>query len=1358
MIKTTKYHLFISYTEANSAWVKGYLLEALKQANIDYHSEETFDPGKPKIEEFENAIKHSARTLIVISPAYLADLENGDKRFFNLMDQDHGVQTGSWRIIPLILEQVTLPPRLNFLTPLLATNVQQQEEAIKKLLRELLQQEPLSLPRPKPPCPYPGMIPFSDDKKYLFCGRDQLITKFKICLSKHNFLAAIGASGSGKSSLIFAGLIPKLEESSSFGEGKWLVRKMRPGNDPLQALEIALNTELAKIDDDEAELAKIDAEAVDCVLKTEPKAERLLLVIDQFEELFTLAPKDDILDFQKLLLRLVKITKCYVVITIRADFYGDLMSSLLWKIVKNHLEDVEPLDEKGLREAITEPAKKTEPVVYLDKLLVERLVSEAAGEPGILPFIQETLVRLWDDELKQSYLTLEDYENLKFIDGDGDNAKVKGLQVAIAYQAKATFDLLPSKSEQAIARRILVRLVQFGEGRIDTRRQQPVYALRNASENSLVFENTLQHLVKGRLLTLTGEKEVATENDQEKRDNRKVDIAHDALINGWPTLKRWVDKQRQAEEERRRLESKAAEWIRLKRRAGLLDVEELSEAKKWQSSSDAAELGWSEDLQEFINASDLAIQKAKKQKQTTTWLIFGGLITGLLFVSGFAVSAEYQRGQAEFQRGQAEYREKTTKSLQLATASEANLNVDTTRSVLLAIQANLIQETPQAAQALWKAFQQNHEQLQLEHNGKVLYAEFNPTNSKQVLTVSDDNTAKIWNLDKPSQNPIVLKGHTGSVNYGSFDPKDPKRVLTVSNDGTARIWDINDLKKLIVISPIKDNAEPISYGRINPNNRNQVLTVSQRAAKLWDISNPQAPKILKSLQGNKGEVWTGISDPNNFNRVLITSSNGTATVWDSSKSDKPLTLAGYAGGLVYGSFDQKNPKQVLTVSKEIQKLKGHQGAIFYSAVNPVDSNQVLKVSADGTAKIWDIKKSSAIVTLYGHTAPIRWASFDPKNPKRILTASEDKTARIWDISDKSSIMISNRKGKQGSSIVSASFSPDAPNKLLTVARDGTLTNWDINNLKNNQILRKKLDSVENARIDPNNPNRIATLNRDGDAKLITDKSVIPLIANGKVGSITFDPNNANRILTVSNITSIATVWDVSSDPPKKLQELKAPPSSPMNQGEFDPNDSNRVATVGGDGIVRIWNLKQPNQPEKNLTVSREELWHVSFDPKDSNRIVTMGSDKLARVWDITGNKIITELAGHQNIVNYGSFDPNNSNRVLTVSYDGSARVWDLRNPDNPLILKGDNQKIFYGSFDTNNPNRVITVDSEGVTRIFKIGGKDLLSLAWNNASRCFNEKETKDYDLNNQDFSSRLSAYLNNKQSISTQNQRPHCK
>jgi WD40 repeat protein/energy-coupling factor transporter ATP-binding protein EcfA2 len=1192
--------------------------------------------------------------------------------------------------------------------------------------------------------PYQALKPFQEGDKDRFFGRNQLITYLGKKIASNNLILLVGKSGSGKSSLVRAGLIPQLHDL--LGE-KFCNFTLRPDKDPFKSLESSLIN--GNYTQEEAGIALAgQSNTLTKVVKSLKKSEfQWLIFIDQFEEIFTSCPEDKRKNFIEGIVKLAKSENdsVRIILTMRSEFMDNLTSyTNLWKILEDNHKFVTDLQDDELRLAIEQPAAKNG--VVFEEGLVEEIIKNVRGQAGSLPLLQYTLNLLWEKtDVTGRTLHKDKYHQIGGVIG--------ALEKRVTEIYKAF-----TKEEKVAVKQIFLKLVHITSLAKDG---SPTVVSRRAYLSEFTDET-----VKRILKKLIDEHKLLVSNG-EKKQQPTVELAHESLIYSWKKLTQWIEDSKEALIIRNRLADDVQIWKNKQKHNQNKAEDELWSGSKLERVLEFRrekifELKFLTNLtkeeNEFIDTSVEVRERAEKQKQTTTRRIVGGLITGLLIVSGFAVSAEYQRRQAEYQRGQAEYREKTTKSLQLATASEANLNVDTTRSVLLAIQANLIQETPQAAQALWKAFQQNHEQLQLEHNGKVLYAEFNPTNSKQVLTVSDDNTAKIWNLDKPSQNPIVLKGHTGSVNYGSFDPKDAKRVLTVSNDGTARIWDINDLKKLIVISPIKNNAEPISYGRINPNNRNQVLTVSQRAAKLWDISNPQAPKILKSLQGNKGEVWTGISDPNNFNRVLITSSNGTATVWDSSKSDKPLTLAGYAGGLVYGSFDQKNPKQVLTVSKEIQKLKGHQGAIFYSAVNPVDSNQVLKVSADGTAKIWDIKKSSVISNLYGHTAPITSASFDPKNPKRILTASEDKTARIWDISDKSSIMISNRKGKQGSSIVSASFSPDAQNKVLTVARDGTLTNWDINNLKNKQILPKKLDSMEDARIDPNNPNRIATVNRDGNAKLITDKSVIPLIANGKVESITFDPNNANRILTVNNITSTATVWDVSSNPPRKLQELIAPRSSPMNQGEFDPNDSNRVATVGGDRIVRIWNLKRSNKPEKELTVSQDQLWHVSFDPKDSNRILTMGSDPVARVWDIARDKIVTELAGHKGVVRYGSFDPKNSNRVLTVGDDGTARVWDLRNPDNPLILKGDDKKIFYGSFDPNNSNRVITVDSEGVTRIFKIGGKDLLSLTWNNASRCFNEKETKDYDLNNQDFWSRLSAYINNKQSISTQNQRPHCK
>ncbi|MBV6627680.1 MAG: TIR domain-containing protein [Rivularia sp. (in: Bacteria)] len=1370
MTQTTKYDLFISYADTNRDWVKGYLLNALKEAGVSYHSEAAFALGKPKITEFENAIKQSNRTLLVISTAYLGDNFN---QFIDLLAQHFGLNSGAWQVIPLILEPVELPSRLDMLVKLNATNSQERKEAIERLLQEL--QQPVPAVSSKPSCPYPGMIPFSEDKSHLFFGRDQLIEKFIQSLRKNQFIAAIGASGSGKSSLIFAGLMPKLQQSSLFGEGEWLVCEMRPGKAPLNALGIALKTDLAKLDD-----------VVDRVLKTQPKAERLLLVIDQFEELFTLSLQDNILPFQESLLRLVKIPKCYVVITIRADFYGNLIASPLWQIAENNLLNVTPLDKEGLRQAITKPAETSDEFgVFVDQLLVERFVSEAAGEPGILPFIQETLVLLWE-KLERRYLPLEAYENLKFTD---DNIKVKGLQAAIAYHAKATLDKL-SKSQQVIARRILLRLVQFGEGRDNTRRQQDIDALKNYNDDSHQFEETLRHLVENRLLTLSGEE------DQRKR----VDIAHEALINGWPTLKEWIKKRSQAEQERRRLENKAAEWIRLKRKAGLLDAEELSEAKKWQSSSDAVELGWSNELQEFINASQLEIQNAEKQKQANIKRTIGGLIAGLVIVSGFGIWAEYQRRLAN-------YREKNNKSLQLATASESSLNIDTTRSLLLAIQANLTQETPQATYALWQAFQENHERFQLVgHKGKVTYAEFDPTKSNRILTVSDDKTARIWDLDR-LDNPIVLKGHQSTVLHGTFAKKKSNRVLTVSSDGTANVWDLNKTDKPLII--LRGHNGAVNYGTFAPTDDNRVLTVSSdRTARIWDISIPTTPKVLEVLKGHNADIFYGSFDPNNSNRILTVSSDSTARIWDLNKSNTPLILKGHTGAVLYGSFDPKNSDRVLTVSddktarvwnlsvpnssivleghqkavlhgifdpqnpsrvltvsddktvriwdsnnpKNPKILTGHQDSIHYISFNPKNPNQFLTVSSDKTTKIWDINSYNPLVTLYGHKEKVIFGTFHPNKDNRILTTSDDRTARIWDIGEKVYQELSGREGKVHRGIVSGIFNPENSNEVLTVARDGTLKNWIINNPKESKILPKKLGSIDYAQIDSKNPRRIATVNPTGLGKINTDKNERPLRTRGKVESISFDLKNPNRVLIVSGST--ATVWNINNN---IRINLSAPPYL-MNQGEFDPNDSNRVATTGGaDGIVRIWNLKSPTKPQKELTVSQKEIWHVSFDPKNSNRILVLGSDRLAKILNIqTGEE--TALTGHTNAVVYGSFDPNNSNRVLTVSHDGTARIWNIKNPGNPLILKGSKQKLIYGTFDPKTSNRVLTVSSNGNARIYIIGGRDLSESAWNRISRCFSHQEASDYNLAKLEPLKTLSTYLQKSTEIlSSQKYRPYC-
>ena len=266
-------------------------------------------------------------------------------------------------------------------------------------------------------------------------------------------------------------------------------------------------------------------QTIAALLASQPGAQRALLVVDQFEELFTLA-REGSDDFQQALLDLSRTPGCYVVLTVRADFYPNLMASTLWPEIQAHRFEVLPLRENGLRQAIVRPAEDVG--VHVEAALVERLVADAAGEPGILPLVQETLVLLWE-RLERRLLPLRAYEALVLPRSTHDlrDASTRtGLEVALVLRADAALSKL-SLEQQAIARRVFLRLVQFGQGRPDTRRQQTVGALRAAGDNPTLHDQTLDHLIRNRLLTASGE---------EKGEDRKIDIAHEALIRSWPAL------------------------------------------------------------------------------------------------------------------------------------------------------------------------------------------------------------------------------------------------------------------------------------------------------------------------------------------------------------------------------------------------------------------------------------------------------------------------------------------------------------------------------------------------------------------------------------------------------------------------------------------------------------------------------------------------------------------------------------------------------------------------------------------------------------------------------------------------------
>ncbi|MDM8564312.1 TIR domain-containing protein [Candidatus Halobeggiatoa sp. HSG11] len=538
-----KYDLFISYAEDDRAWVEGYLLDALQSAEVRCHSRATFELGKPILTAFEDAIKQSSRCLLIVSPAYFADDYN---QFVESLAQHYGLETDAWLVIPFILKSVELPSRLGMLNKLDATDDKSRETVIQELCKKL--KKPLPVMAPKPDCPYPGLEPFTESK--YFFGRTEKITNLLDKLQIHRLITIIGPSGSGKSSLVFAGLVAGLDAT-------WCVHKMRPADFNIG----------------------------------EPIDKRQLFIIDQFEELFYLSDERKA-DFHLDFLALLEARNCSLIITVRDDFYSNLLGLPYWDKIENHcIENVLPLTPDGLREAIEEPAKQVG--VYIEDALVERLVNDAALEPGFLPLVQQTLVLLWQ-RLGRRFLSLSDYETIIY----QENSLLKGLPAAIALYADGVLVGL-DRSQMVIAKRVFLRLIQFGEGRPDTRRQQ-LYS--NLVGNDA--DDTIEYLASNRLLTLSG------------KDEKRVDIAHEALINSWPSLQNWIKDRCNSELVRRRLEAKVKNWEILERKGGFLDTVELREVENWLSSFDAKELGYSGEFLELVDKSREIIDTIEREKET----------------------------------------------------------------------------------------------------------------------------------------------------------------------------------------------------------------------------------------------------------------------------------------------------------------------------------------------------------------------------------------------------------------------------------------------------------------------------------------------------------------------------------------------------------------------------------------------------------------------------------------------------------------------------------------------------------------------------------------------------------------------
>ena len=407
-------------------------------------------------------------------------------------------------------------------------------------------------------CPYKGLRYFDcteEDAKY-FYGRNALTDELLEKVRLGNFLAVLGASGSGKSSVVRAGLLYQLKLGRRLsGSENWSIKIFKPGENPLQSLALGfLDTELSGI-----ERASQLAQAEELISKgadglrqlvtslVTDDIQRLVIVIDQFEEAFALCKNDEERQkfFECILGALQQCgDKLCLVLTMRADFFGKCAEqdySGLSQQIQQNLVTVTPMTGEELKQAIEKPAEQVE--LKIEPELVEEMLVDVANAPGSLPLLQDTLTELWKNR-SDNCLRLNTYAHLGGVIG------------TLRQRATNVYDSFDNKEEKAVCKHIFLALTQLGEGTEDTRRRCFKQDLVNKSYSEELVDKVVQRLADEKLIVTS---EMVAKGSTSERV-AVVDVAHEALIRHWTLLRAWIDENRDKLRQKRKIEAAAEEW------------------------------------------------------------------------------------------------------------------------------------------------------------------------------------------------------------------------------------------------------------------------------------------------------------------------------------------------------------------------------------------------------------------------------------------------------------------------------------------------------------------------------------------------------------------------------------------------------------------------------------------------------------------------------------------------------------------------------------------------------------------------------------------------------------------------------
>jgi WD40 repeat protein len=1192
---------------------------------------------------------------------------------------------------------------------------------------------------PAPHCPYPGLAYFGPQDSALFFGRERAIERLTEGIDRQSLTALVGASGSGKSSVVLAGLAPRLN-----ARGNWRFTHFRVGNEPdknpFRAVARALVPLFSDAPGQMPRFTEIDALAGnlekgwdtggvtlpnvlgECRVRNPSR--RILIIADQFEEVFTFI--EDGQRRQRFIDMLLSgflghsdrnIPQICLVLTLRADFYGAaLRHRPLADALQGHVENLGPMSRDELREAIVNPAG----TVSFESGLVETLLDEVTSRPGSLPLMQFALREMWSLQ-RRSCITREDYDS------------IGGVQGALARRAQSIFDAQTGKGQnnQAVKlyQRLFLRMVTLGEGAQDTRR---VVGRQELGEAAWALAQQLAD-EDNRLVVTNAPISAPDQRTGELVREETAEVMHEALIRNWPTLADWITRDRAFLSWLRQLKLRVDEWrgnstdgdtlLRgtplalaedwlARRQEDLSDDERAyilagiarrqaerrkedehreAELRRQQQLAEAAER-LAEEQRLRAETAEAAQQAVARTGRLQRRIAFGLTAFAAVLLLGLAIGVWQQVRLNARQLAVDEAR--VNLLAKLAAVEQFHGNID--GALRLAVDGarrglNLdsgAAHTSPADLELAAAVAQSDWRVVLSgHQKSLSHADFN-SNASLVVTASADKTARIWDATTGFEIGR-LSGHSLELYSAEFSP-DGSRIVTASADKTARIWDTTTATEIMVLRGHEDSV----YSAIFSPDGSRVVTASaDRTARIWDA---ETGKEIAVLRGHKNAIYSAAFSPDG-SRIVTASSDKTARIWDTATATEIVVLRGHDGSVLTGAFSPDGSRAVtgsrdktariwdITTGAQLSELRGHEDAISSAAFSP-DGSRVLTGSGDRTARVWDAATATEILVLRGPSGGVSFANFS-SDGSRVVTASEDKTARIWDVTTEVAVL----RGHKGP-VWFVDYSSDGSH-IVTASDDGTARVWDPWTTQQISVLHAGTDWLSSARFSPDG-RRIVTASYNGSAEVWDVVSGVKIETlrghKGEVWSAAYSPDGS-RIVTASQ-DKTARIWD----------SVKATQVAVLGGHEeqvfsavFSP-DGSRIVTASADMTVRIWEVLTGKQIAV-LRGHEDVVTCAAFSP-DGSRIVTASWDKTARIWDVMTGTELAVLRGHEREVYCAAYSPDGS-RIVTTSYDQTARIWDAATAQEIAVLRGHEDEVVSAAYSPDGA-RIITASVDKTARIW----------------------------------------------------------